>query len=129
MNEGEIVADASAILAALKNEPFSNLDPRRVIGANISAVNLCEVLSKLHDDGLNDIQADSVVSAMDLRVTSFDVAQARSAGRLRSITRHAGLSLGDRACLALGDRLGCRVVTADRAWASLDVGVEIVLIR
>jgi PIN domain nuclease of toxin-antitoxin system len=129
VNEGEIVADASAILAALKNEPFSNLDPRRVIGANISAVNLCEVLSKLHDDGLNDIQADSVVSAMDLRVTSFDVAQARSAGRLRSITRHAGLSLGDRACLALGDRLGCRVVTADRAWASLDVGVEIVLIR
>ena len=52
-----------------------------------------------------------------------------SSTRLRSVTRHAGLSLGDRACLALGDRLGCPVVTADRVWASLDVGVAIVVIR
>ena len=81
MNEEEIVADASAILAALKNEPFSNLDPRRLVGATISAVNLCEVMSKLHDDGLNDIQADAAVSAMDLRVISFDGPQARIAAR------------------------------------------------
>ena len=129
MNEEEIVADASAILAALKNEPFSNLDPRRLVGATISAVNLCEVMSKLHDDGLNDIQADAAVSAMDLRVISFDEPQARIAARLRAITRDAGLSLGDRACLALGLYLGLPVITADRAWASLDVGVEVVLIR
>ena len=129
MNEEEIVADASAILAALKNEPFSNLDPRRLVGATISAVNLCEVMSKLHDDGLKDIQADAAVSAMDLRVISFDEPQARIAARLRAITRDAGLSLGDRACLALGLYLGLLVITADRAWASLDVGVEVVLIR
>ena len=129
MNEEEIVADASAILAALKNEPFGNLDPQRLIGATISAVNLCEVLSKLRDDGLNEAQADAAVSAMDLRVISFDAQAARSGARLRPLTRQAGLSLGDRACLALGDRLGCPVVTADRVWAGLDVGVEIVLIR
>ena len=129
MNEEEIVADASAILAALKNEPFGNLDPQRLIGATISAVNLCEVLSKLHDDGLNEAQADAAVSAMDLRVISFDAQAARGGARLRPLTRHAGLSLGDRACLALGERLGCPVVTADRVWAGLDVGVEIVLIR
>jgi len=129
VNEEEIVADASAILAALKNEPFSNLDPRRLVGATISAVNLCEVMSKLHDDGLNDIQADAAVSAMDLRVISFDEPQARIAARLRAITRDAGLSLSDRACLALGLCLGRPVITADRAWASLDVGVEVVLIR
>ena len=129
MNEEEIVADASAILAALKNEPFSNLDPRRLVGATISAVNLCEVMSKLHDDGLKDIQADAAVSAMDLRVISFDEPQARIAARLRAITRDAGLSLSDRACLALGLYLGRPVITADRAWASLDVGVEVVLIR
>ena len=130
MNEIEdIVADASAILAALKNEPFSNVDPRRLVGATISAVNFCEVLSKLHDDGLNDTQAHTAVSTMDLRVIPFDGPQARAAGRLRALTRQAGLSLGDRACLALGDKLGCLVVTADRVWASLEVGVEILVIR
>ena len=129
MNEGEIVADASAILAALKDEPFSNLDARWLIGAAVSAVNLCEVLSKLHDDGLNDAQAHAAVSRMDLRVVPFDALQARTAAQLRSITRPAGLSLGDRACLALGDRLGCPVVTADRIWVTLGIGVEILVIR
>ena len=102
---------------------------QRLVGAAISAVNLCEVLSKLHDDGLNDTQAEAAVSAMDLRVVPFDEPQARTAARLRSVTRHAGLSLGDRACIALGERLGYPVVTADRVWASLDLGVEIVVIR
>jgi ribonuclease VapC len=129
VNEEEIVTDASAILAALKNEPFGNLDPRRLIGATISAVNVCEVLSKLHDDGLNDTQAEAAVSTMDLHVVPFDASHARTAARLRSITRHAGLSLGDRACLALGLRLGRPVITADRVWASLNLGVEIVVIR
>jgi ribonuclease VapC len=129
VNDDDIVADSSAILAALKSEQFSNVDPRQLVGSTISAVNVCEVLSKLHDDGLTDAQADAAISTMDLRVVPFDGPQARIAARLRSITRHAGLSLGDRACLALGDRLGYPVVTADRVWASLDVGVEIILIR
>ena len=129
MDEQDVVADASAILAALKNEPFSSVNPRQLVGATISAVNVCEVLSKLHDDGLSDAQAHAAVSTMDLRVVPFDGPQARTAARLRSVTRHAGLSLGDRACLALGDTLGCSVVTADRVWASLDVGVEIFVIR
>ena len=129
MNNGANVADASAMLAALKNEPFGNVDPRELVGAAISAVNLCEVLSKLHDDGLSEAQAETAVSAMDLRVVPFDERQARAAARLRWVTRHAGLSLGDRACLSLGERLGCPVVTADRVWASLNLGVEIVVIR
>jgi PIN domain nuclease of toxin-antitoxin system len=129
VNEGDIIADASAILAALKNEPFSNIDPRRLVGATTSAVNICEVLAKLHDDGLTDAQADAAVFTMDLRVVPFNEPQARTAAQLRSITRHTGLSIGDRACLALGVHLGSPVLTADRAWASLDVGVEVVLIR
>jgi len=129
VNEANIVADASAILAALKNEPFGNVDPQLLVGATVSAVNVCEVLSKLHDDGLNDAQAQAAVAAMDLRVVPFDGLQARTAARLRSMTRHAGLSLGDRACLALGDGLGYPVVTADRIWASLKVGIEIIMIR
>jgi len=105
------------------------VDPQELVGVAISAVNLCEVLSKLHDDGLSEAQADAAVSAMDLRVVPFDELQARSAARLRAVTRHAGLSLGDRACLALGERLRCPVVTADRVWANLDIGVEVVVIR
>jgi ribonuclease VapC len=129
VNSGAIVADASAMLAALKNEPFAHIDPRELVGAAISAVNFCEVLSKLHEDGLSEAQAEAAVSKMDLRVVPFDEPQARIVARLRSMTRHAGLSLGDRACLALGERLGCSVATADRAWASLDIGVEVILIR
>jgi PIN domain nuclease of toxin-antitoxin system len=69
------------------------------------------------------------VARLNLRVVAFDELQARATAQLRSLTRHFGLSPADRACLALGDRLRCAVVTADRIWASLDVGVEIVVIR
>ena len=129
MNDGEIVADASAILAALKNEPFIAVAPRRVVGASISAVNLSEILTKLAADGLTEAQAGTAVTALDLRVFPFDESQAYAAARLRSATRHAGLSLADRACLALGLTLGRPVVTADRVWGNLDVGVEVILIR
>jgi PIN domain nuclease of toxin-antitoxin system len=129
VSEDDIVADASAILAALKQERFDKVDPRRLVGATISAVNVCEILSKLHDDGLSDAQADAAIAAMDLRIVPFDEPQARIAARLRSATHHVGLSLGDRACLALGDRLGYPVVTADRVWASLNLGIEVAVIR
>ncbi len=129
MNESEIVADASAILAALKNEPFTKIAPRQVVGASISAVNLSEVLAKLASDGLNEAQADAALNSLDLRVFPFDRKEAVVAARLWAPTRRAGLSLGDRACLALGIELGKPVVTADRAWASLDIGAEVILIR
>lgn len=129
MNEGEIVADASAILAALKNEPFDKIDPRSLIGASIGTVNLCEVLTKLTADGLNEAQADAAVASLDLRIFPFDYQQAGVAAQLGARTRHAGLSLGDRACLALGNKRGCPVVTADRVWANLDIGIRVVLIR
>jgi PIN domain nuclease of toxin-antitoxin system len=129
VNSGEVVADASAVLAALKNEPFGHFEPHELVGATISAVNLSEVLAKLHDDGLDEAQADAAASMMELRAVAFDGPLARSAARLRRLTRRAGLSLGDRACLALGQSLNRPVVTADRAWAMVDVGVEIVLIR
>ena len=104
-------------------------DPTRLAGASISAVNLSEVLARLQEFGTPESEAVIAVARLELRIIPFDEPQARIAARLRSTTRRAGLSLGDRACLALGDRLGCPVVTADRIWASLDIGVEIVVIR
>ena len=129
MNDADIVVDASAVIALLVGEPFTQFDPRHLPNASISAVNLSEVLARLQEIGMPESDVAGAVARLNLRVVAFDEPQARAAARLRSVTRHIGLSLGDRACLALGDRLGCPVVTADRVWASLDVGIEIVVIR
>ena len=129
MNDGVIVADSSAVLALLKQEPFRGFDPRRLFGATISAVNFSEVLEKLCSGGLSDGEAEEAIAGLSLGVVDFDEPQARAAAHLRPHTRRAGLSLGDRACLALGLRLGEPVATADRVWASLDLGVEVILIR
>jgi len=129
VNNVGIVADASAVIALLVGEPFTRFEPSRLANASISAVNLSEVLTRLQEIGMPENAAAGAVARLNLRVIAFDEPQARAAARLRPVTRHAGLSLGDRACLALGDMLGCAVVTADRVWVSLDVGVEVVMIR
>ena len=69
------------------------------------------------------------MKAMGLEVEPFDEVDASAAGALRPSTRALGLSLADRACLALGLRLGLPVLAADKALAAADVGVEVVLIR
>lgn len=129
MSDEPIVADASAVLALLKREPFDRFEPTRLFRTTISAVNLSEVLEGLCSGGLNELEAHAAVAELDLRVVDFDELQARLTAHLRSRTAAAGLSLGDRACLALGVILGCPVVTADRTWAGLDLRVKVVLIR
>jgi ribonuclease VapC len=129
VNDTDIVADASAVIALLVGEPFTHFDPSGLANAFISAVNLSEVFKRLQEIGMPESEVATAVSRLNLRVVDFDEPQARAAARLRSVTRHAGLSLADRACLALGEKRGYPVVTADRAWASLDLGVEVVLIR
>lgn len=129
MNDGDIVADASAIIALLVGEPFTRFDPQRLAGASVSAVNLSEVLTRMLDIGMPESEAAAAVAKLDFRIVAFDEPQACAAARLRSATRHVGLSLADRACLTLGLALGRPVVTADRIWESLAVGVEVILIR
>ncbi|HEY1795398.1 MAG TPA: type II toxin-antitoxin system VapC family toxin [Stellaceae bacterium] len=129
MNRSDWVADASAILALLKNEAITTIDPQFLVGAVISSVNLSEVVQKLYADGLGDDHVEEAIASMDLRVVPFDQRQAVAAARLWMQTRGAGLSLADRACLGLGAGMSLPVVTADRAWATLDLGVEVILIR
>ena len=97
--------------------------------AVISAVNYAEIVTKLIDHGVSDSTAAEVVGDLDLEVVMLDAETAMEACLLRESTRRWGLSLGDRACLALARARGLPAVTADRSWASVDVGVEIVLIR
>jgi PIN domain nuclease of toxin-antitoxin system len=127
--ESDLVVDASAALALLQGEAFRALQPERLVGAWISAVNLSEVLAKLRAAGLAEDEADQATAALDFRIVPFDESHARGAARLWPLTRRLGLSLGDRACLALGFALGAPVVTADKVWARLDIGVKVVLIR
>lgn len=125
----DVVLDASAVLALLLGEPGADRVETVVDAAHISAVNLAEVVQRLVDKGAGDDEALAVLGAYAWRVAPLDEAAAVRVGLLRRSTKSRGLSLGDRACLVLGKRLGLPVYTADRAWAELDLGVEVVLIR
>lgn len=125
----DVVLDASAILAMLRREPGGEKVFELLPRAMISAVNYAEVASKLIDLGASRQDAAEVVEELGSKVEPLDARAALDAGLLRVSTRAHGLSLGDRACLALARARGLPAVTADRAWAAVDVGVEIVLIR
>ena len=124
-----VVLDASALLAMLNSEPGAETVYGVLVGAAMSAVNYSEVVAKLADKGHGDGEAFRMLEALPLAVHPFDAAQAWRAGLLRGRTRARGLSLGDRACLALAIDLELTALTADRAWAELDVGVEILVVR
>jgi len=126
----EIVLDASALLAYLRNEPGTEA-VQRLLGADtvIGAVNLAEVVSKLVEAGWTEESIRDTFGATQAQAVAFEPRDAYIAGLLREHTRHRGLSLGDRACLALALRLGAPALTADRSWGDLDVGVEVMLIR
>ena len=125
----EVVLDSSAILALLLGERGADRAATVINRAHVSAVNLAEVVQRLVDKGAGDDETLAVLEAYGWRVSPLDEAAAMQVGLYRRATRAHGLSLGDRACLALGKRLGLPVYTADRAWAELDLGVEVVLIR
>lgn len=123
------VLDASALLALLHAEPGAELVGQRVASSAISAVNWCEVVGKLRAVGVDgDALADGVAET-GVEIVAFDADHARLAGELVLSTKDVGLSLADRACLALAMQLGAPAVTADRAWTSLEVGVEVLCIR
>ena len=124
-----VVLDSSAILARVLGERGQEIVEAVVDGASVSAVNLTEVVQRMIDLGADDVGVAETLLALTCQVLVFDEELALQAGLLRRTTRSKGLSLGDRACLALGKRLGLPVYTADRAWAELDLGVEVVLIR
>jgi ribonuclease VapC len=126
--------DASALLAFLKSEKPGGERVAAALGqiALMSAVNWCEVLGKLEDMGW-PADADSRLKLLEaravLQIVPFDEPAARIAASLRQPTREAGLSLADRSCLATARAQSVPVLTADRIWAGLDVGVVVELIR
>ena len=123
------VLDTSAFLAVFKNEPGADKVAAVMHDCVMSSVNAAEVYSKLTEWGMPEAMRDQAFALVPARIIDFDAGLARLAGDLRAQTRSRGLSLGDRACLALARREGLPAVTADRAWAEVDTGVRISLIR
>jgi PIN domain nuclease of toxin-antitoxin system len=123
------VLDASAVLAVYFDEPGADQVQAILPGARLSSVNYTEVIGKLLDrgDALNG--ALRKLAAMGFHIVAHDAPLARLAGELRPLTRQLGLSLADRACLALAERERLPVLTADRKWSMLDIGIDIRLIR
>lgn len=123
------VLDASAVLAVYFDEPGADQVQAILPGARLSSVNYTEVIGKLLDrgDALNG--ALRKLAAMGFHIVAHDAPLARRAGELRPLTRQLGLSLADRACLALAERERLPVLTADRKWSMLDLGIDIRLIR
>lgn len=131
MSSRAIVLDTSAYLALIHLETGHEMVAQRLMeaGCVMSVVNLSEVLSKQAEIGVPTAKALSLLHLTGVSLESFGPDDAELTGTLRLATRAYGLSLGDRACLALGLRLGWPVLTADRIWSQLEIGVDVVLIR
>ena len=123
------VLDASALLAYLQREAGADSVRSVISNARISTVNWIEVVQKIDGEALEAARLRTSLEGLGLAFVPLTSAQAEIAGGLRSRTKGHGLSLGDRACLALGIDLRAPVYTADRVWARLAIESEVVTIR
>ncbi len=124
-----VVLDSSAVLAVINAEPGAERVIDVLDGALLSAVNHAEVVTKLTERGVNRELARSTVLKIGVQVIDFGIDLADRTGDLRRDTCHLGWSLADRACLALAERERVPVLTADRKWAKVGLGIEVRLIR
>lgn len=125
----KLVFDSSAILAIYYNEPGKKKTQSLLEEADpiISSVNLCEVFTKLLEDGLKADQISESFHALEIKVIDFDARDAVKAAELRGVTKRLGLSLGDRACIALAIENKTTAVTADRKWKKVkECSIELI---
>ena len=121
--------DASALLCLIRNESGAAMVKAALPDSSISAVNLSEVVAKMSDLGMDAGLIGAVLDPLRLPTIPFDDAQARAAGLMRPATKSLGLSLGDRACLALAEQLDATAMTTDRAWGALSGTRKVVVVR
>jgi ribonuclease VapC len=124
------VFDSSAVLALIQYERGADVVARLTAdGGLVAAVSVIEILTRRIDQGVSLAAALAELNALKLTVVPFDADLSVVAAALREPTRSRGLSLGDRACLALAISRGLPVITADRMWEGLDLGVPIEVVR
>ncbi len=123
------VLDASALLTLLNAEEGAESVQQFLPDAVISTVNFAEVVSRLSAVGMPENEIREALSILALEIVPFDEEQAFHAGFLYPQTKALGLSLGDRACLALARTEGVPAITADHVWKKLEIGTTVKLIR
>lgn len=123
------VLDASALLAFLQQEKGSEFVEQVLAHSVMSSVNWAEVLQRHRVRGVPSASLLGELMALGFGVVHFSAQDAAIAADLFPSTRALGLSLGDRACLALGISLDLTVLTADRAWKELSLAVKVDVIR
>ena len=124
-----VVLDASAVLVLLLDEPGADAVAEALTDAALSTVNLAEVLSTLGDRGVDTSGLVDHLAAAGVQVEPMTERDSAEVAQLRRIDTGQVLSLGDRCCLALARRLSSPALTADRAWSTLDSGIEVRQVR
>ncbi len=121
--------DASVVLAVVFDEPGGLPAIDMVADGVMSSVNFSEVIARCLECGMDGAVVERQLARLNIDIAAFSVNEARLAANLRKPTRHRGLSLGDRACLALAQHRGIPALTADRQWNGLELGIDVQLIR
>jgi PIN domain nuclease of toxin-antitoxin system len=120
MNKEKSVLDSSAILAVLNLEKGAEKVAPLLSNSIVSSINVAEVLTKLVERNISLENALEDLLRLGLEIVEFDVKQAAKVAQLRPLTKHLGLSLGDRSCLALAILQNAVAVTADKTWTKLN---------
>ena len=124
-----VVFDSSVLIAILRQEPGSEVGEQSLNDALISTVNLAEVATYLARNSVPPKKINEALAAFPIEVVPFDREQGLIAGCLYPACRSLGLSLGDRACLALAKSKSLPVLTADKAWLELEIDISVSSIR
>lgn len=125
----EFILDASALLAVLLGEKGADAVRPHLRNAKISSLGYAELLAQTLQLTGSLEEAKRYIDRQQLNVIAFDAKQAAIASSLRPMTQAHGLSLADRACLALGILQGGTILTADRNWGKLNLKLDIQIIR
>jgi len=125
-----VVLDASALIAYLRQEEgYQEVRKSLSSSAAISTVNLAEVYTKIVSEGFSLSEVSPRLKALGLVILPFEEDEARISAELYPIAKSLGLSLGDRACLSLGLKLGLPVITTDKTWSKLKLGLDVRILR
>ena len=125
----EFALDASALIAMVKGERGAAKVAKSIASARMSAVNYAEVVSHFAYLGMPNADIDAMLDPLPIAIVPADRALSRIAAQLRSVTSAAGLSLGDRYCLALAYRDGLPAWTCDKNWNVVADAVRVKIVQ